>query len=130
MYNLTSVEGWYSANGLVVSNCDCVHMPSAEVIEPQDPMEIFRSMDAAGLKKAGWSQADVAAINDGADLFQVTNARRSLRDVQVAGRQLQVTNVGTSKRRPVRLTPDSIAELAGGDREEQIRLLRAHRYLI
>jgi hypothetical protein len=110
--------------------CDCVHMPAAEVIDPQDPMDLFGQMDAAGLKKAGWSKADVAAINDGADIYAVTNARRGLRDVQVAGRQVQATTVGTSKRRPIRLTPDSIADIAGNDRAEQIRLLRAHGYIL
>lgn len=109
--------------------CDCVNMPAAEVIEPQDPLDLFRSMDAAGLRKAGWSDGDVQAINAGADLNQVTNARRALQSTEIAGRKVQVTRVGTSRRRPIRLTPDAIAEIAGGDRAEQIRLLKVHGYI-
>jgi hypothetical protein len=122
--------------------CDCYHAPSSEVIKPQSPKAIFDSMDAGQLKKAGWSDADVRAIRDGADMFQVTNARRDLRSVTVAGRQVQTTGVGTTrralagsrlraagKRKAVRLTPESIYDIAGHDRDEALRLLRLHGYI-
>lgn len=110
--------------------CDCVNMPCAEVIEPQDPKAMFDAMSPQQLRKAGWSDADVQAINNGADLNQVTNIKKALLSTEVAGRQVQVTRVGTSKRRPIRLTPDSIAEIAGDDQAEQLRLLRVHGFIL
>lgn len=127
--------------------CDCVHVPAAEVIEPQSPEEIFAAMSDAELKKAGWSDADVSAIRDhGADIYQVTNAHQQLRSVTVAGQQLKATGAGVTrrglagqrlgarrKRGALRLTPASIySEAARLDwsRDELIRVLKLHGYLI
>lgn len=122
---------WYAANRGFRRHprCDCVTMPSAEVLKPQDPMKIFERMSPAELKKAGWSAADVNAINDGGDIYQVTNARRKLDSTTIAGRETQVTHVGTTRSRPIRLTPESVYQLAGGDRAEAVRLLRVHGYI-
>lgn len=136
---------WYSANAGFDRHprCDCLGLPAAEVIEPQSPRAIFESMSHDQLRKAGWGEADIKAINDGADLAQVTNARRGLRSVTVAGRQVQTTTVGTSRRslagararaagrrRVVRLTPEAIYEQAGSDRELALKLLREHGYIL
>jgi hypothetical protein len=140
---------WYAVNKGFQRHplCDCVHMPAAEVIEPQDPKDLFDAMSDQDLAKAGWSKASVRAIReDGADIFQVTNARRELRTLTVAGRQVQVSTVGVtkrgiagkrlgaSKRNPgVRLTPESIyaeAERLGWSRDETIRQLKRFGYIL
>jgi hypothetical protein len=126
--------------------CDCVHMPSAEVIEPQSPKALFDQMTPDQLTKAGWSKADVRAINDGADIYQVTNARRDLSSMSVAGHPVQTTLQGTTRRglagrrlgagsgaRAVRLTPEQIyieAERLGWSRAETIRQLKRHGYIL
>jgi len=58
--------------------CDCYAVPAAEVVEPPSPKALFDAMDDVELREAGWSDADVKAIRDGADLYQVTNARRAM----------------------------------------------------
>lgn len=127
-------------------HCDCVHMPAAEVIKPQSPKALFDAMSPAELKKAGWSEADVRAINDGADIYQVTNARRGMRSMSVAGREVKTTLQGATRRglagkrlgaakgaRAVRLTPEQIyaeADRLGWSREETIRQLKRHGYIL
>lgn len=122
--------------------CDCIGLPAAEVIEPQSPKAMFDEMDDAGLKKSGWSDADVKAIRDGADIYQVTNARRELHSVSVAGQQLQATRVGTTKRglagkrlgkRGIRLTPASLYSEAGRlgwSRDELLNQMKRHGYIV
>jgi hypothetical protein len=103
-------------------------MPSAEVIEPQSPKALFDGMSHDELRRAGWAEADIKAINDGADLYQVTNARRGLRSVEIAGRQVQTTTVGANRRKP-RLTPEAIYSVTD-TRDEALRLLRANGFIL
>lgn len=134
--------------------CDCVHVPAAEVVEPISPLAIFKSMSDEERRRAGWNGHDVRAIEDGADIYQTTNYKRALRTVHVAGRPVKTTLVGTTTRgfaggrlgarqtgvkgktdryrraRPLRLTPEQIYVEAGDDRGEALRLLRLHGYLV
>lgn len=153
VYNLTSAEGWYSANDLVVSNCDCVHLPTRRAQAAgikQDPQVIYDSLTPAERRAAGWTLADQKALAEGADLNQVTNARRGLHS---AGER-RFTTVGTSRRalyggydidpetgqltklprgqkkRAPRLSVDQIFIEAGDDRDKAIRLLRQYGYLV
>ena len=113
------------------------------------------------------TRAQAKAIEDGADIGQVINARRGTQIVNFGGRLIQVTTEGTTSRglafrvlsqrgtttvdagfadritragretrrvtqtvaRAPRLTPESIYRLAGNDRQEAIRLLKAHGYI-
>lgn len=120
VYNLTSSEGWYSANGLIVSNCDCTHVPAnreqwRQSARFHDPRQVYDSLSVAERQRAGWSLADQRAIAEGADLIRVTNMRG-------------VTSTGT-RRSLGRLTPDQIYRQAGNSRDEAIGLLRANGYL-
>jgi hypothetical protein len=140
---------WYAYNRGFERHpqCDCIHMPAAEVIEPQSPLAVFNAMTDAELKKAGWNTSDVRAIReDGADIYQVTNAHRELRSVSIAGQQLKATGFGASRRslagkrlgaggkqKAIRLTPESIykeARRLGWSRDETIRVLKLHGYII
>lgn len=125
---------WYAANSGFARHpqCDCVMMPAAEVIEPESPMAVFNAMTDDELRKAGWNAADVQAIReDGADIYQVTNAHRGLRSVTIAGQKLKATTVGRSRAK-IRLTPESIyseSRRLGWSRDETIRVLKLHGYI-
>jgi hypothetical protein len=182
VYNLTSREGWYDADGIIVSNCDCVHIPAAEDIRDEvrtDPTQYFDSLTEAQ-QDAAFTRAGAQAIRDGADIAQVVNARRGaagigyaagrlteaektmlrggrqrghLERASVFGQDLFVTTEGTTTRgaagvrlgaretgrktngsryrvaRAPRLMPESIYEIAGGNRDEAIRLLKRNGYI-
>lgn len=122
--------------------CDCVHIPAAVSAEPISPREVYDSLSDAERAKAGWSGHDQRAIDDGADLAQVTNARRALKSVQIAGRTTQTTTVGRTRRGlagkrlgkgAVRLTPESIYLEAGREhwtREQTLQQLKRHGYIL
>jgi hypothetical protein len=114
--------------------CDCVSAPASTGVQPESPRALFDAMTPEQRRKAGWSEADAKAIDDGADLYQVTNARRDLRSVSVAGRQVQTTGHGSGRKKgSIRLTPESIyseAQRLGWSRDETIRALRLHGYIL
>lgn len=134
--------------------CDCVHIPAREALAGDlttNPNAYFDSLTAAEQDRI-FTKAGAQAIRDGADISQVVNARAGmstaqinpltgrsvgrLQTVDVYGRRAYITTTSTTKRgrayrpRSVRLMPESIYDLAAGDREEAIRLLRLHGYLI
>lgn len=63
--------------------CDCVHVPSTRAAVARqeglvhDPYEYFESLSEAEQDRT-YGAASAAAIRDGADLFQVVNARRGM----------------------------------------------------
>lgn len=145
VYNLTSVEGWYSANGLIVSNCDCRHIPATEDVAGDlttDPRKAIEQGQVTGL-----SRADTRAIiDDHADVGQVINSRRGMtsagttlegttrrgfagKRLQAAGDSFTGERTGRYRRATQRLRPEAIYQQAA-TREEAQALLRAHGYLI
>ena len=101
--------------------CDCRHIPTSENVAGDlttDPKALFRAGQITDL-----SVAEREALDEGADLAQVVNARR--------GRQGITTSEGATRRRgqPARLTPAGIQRAAGANRELRLRLLREHGYL-
>jgi hypothetical protein len=135
---------WYrwSAGFKRHPQCDCVHIPAAVSAEPTSPREVYYSLTDEERRKAGWSGHDQRAIEDGADLAQATNYRRALKSVSVAGRPIQATRVGTTKRAlagkrlgrgDVRLTPESIyaeATRLTWTREQTLDELKRHGYIL
>lgn len=107
--------------------CDCIHVPAREDVAGDirtDPNAWFKSLSRAEQDKQ-FTKAGARAIRDGADIFQVVNARRGafgltpagaritaeerrallggrdrgqLQAVDVFGRQLFVTTEGTTPR--------------------------------
>lgn len=110
--------------------CDCFHVPVYGTSYPsaKSGIELFRSGQIRGMSKA-----DVQAVKDGADLNQVVNARRGMSSA--SGRK--VTTEGTTRRGysgqllrgNTRLMPEQIYKEAAGNRQEAIRLLRAHGFI-
>jgi hypothetical protein len=128
-------------------SCDCVHQIATEVTDPPSPREVYDSLTDDERRTAGWSGFDQRAIDDGADLFQVTNYKRALKTVSIAGRPVRTTThgagrrslagkrLGATRRNPqvTRLTPEAIyldADRLGWDRDETIRVLMRHGYIL
>lgn len=146
VYNLTSSEGWYDANGLIVSNCDCVMIPVQNWEAAHDEgyaSSFMEAFDAGNVR--GLSEADAQAIRDGADPARIVNATRgtgvpgitNAYATDLFGRRVKATRDATTKRsawrranptRLVRLRPESIYKYADS-REDAIRLLRLYGYL-
>lgn len=134
-------------------------LPTTAELEAQYP-DLTRAMRRdAGLvsQEDVFTTAGAEAIRLGADMNQVVNARSGMSTAQVGpsggfgrlgtqdvfGRQLSTTKTGTTSRGrfgaenakrarqlPVRLMPESIIQLAEGDRDEAVRLLRLYGYLL
>ena len=117
--------------------CRCSNRPLTRESEPQDPRELFDKMSPADQERT-FGVDGARAIRDGADPSRVVNARRGMSTttngrkarVNVFGREVfTTTELAKGRKAPVRLMPQSIYELAGGDRDEAIRLLRANQYI-
>jgi hypothetical protein len=107
-------------------NDDCVHIPASEDTANDlrtDPKAAFAAMDRTEQDRV-FTKAGAEAIRNGADMSQVVNARRGM---YVAGER-KFTTVA-ARRRP-RLMPEQIFREADGNRDEALRLLRLHGYLI
>ena len=123
-----------------------------------DPKAAFEAMTEAEQDRV-FTAAGAQAIRDGADMGQVVNARRGMETVGISKTRVNAqglvvnerhrtrvggtTTEGATRRgfagkrlgapsggRATRLMPESIYELADGNRDEAIRLLRLHGYLI
>lgn len=108
----------YSQGFLRHPNCDCVMLPTT-VAAPdlvQDPVELAKAGQVRGL-----SQADMLAIEQGADFGQVVNVRLRKAGLRQAGKVLA---------RRGKPTPEGIYAIAGDDRAEALRLLKLYGYLL
>jgi hypothetical protein len=100
--------------------CDCLHIPYT-VASPwagraiEDPEAAVETGQVTGL-----SAADRRALEDGADLGRLVNAKKT---------GLSIAGDGTRKRGR-RLTPEAIYKRAGNDRELALKLLRQNRYVL
>jgi hypothetical protein len=106
--------------------CDCRHIPA-----PDDAADDLRTDPAAYFKSLSRFEQDrvftatgAQALREGADIGRVVNARRGM--YTAGGRQFTHEAAG----RRARLMPEQIYREAKGDRDEAIRLLRLHGYLI
>lgn len=126
--------------------CDCRHIPASEGLGDDmllDPKAYFEGLTAAEQDRV-FTKAGAEAIRNGADVSKVVNARRGMTKSQ-SGRLVRdqygvyTTTEGTAaaaraarragRPAPVRLMPETIAELAHSQ-DEYLRLLRANGYLL
>jgi hypothetical protein len=117
-------------------HCHCTHIPVDENLDDYpatDPKAYYDSLsDAERIKTFG--KAGARAIDEGADMNQVVNARQGM---FTTGSGQLTTRAGTTKRglfgasQPggVRLMPEEIFKIAQ-NREDALRLLRQYRYII
>ena len=111
--------------------CDCRHIPTVENLAGDvttDPTAAFRTLTTEQQDRI-FTKAGAQALRDGADMSRVVNARSGMSSAQVGGRRLRTTTAGPRRRGMVRLMPESIYDLAGGDRKEALRLLQVHGYI-
>lgn len=141
VYNLNSSEGWFAANGIVVSNCDCLHAPVGSKDNRDSSRlnvrEYFDSLSTFDQDRT-FTKAGAQAIRDGADINQVVNARRGMSPASSPTRTTTegMTRRGFANRRTgplagsgsVRLMPEAIYALAS-DRDEILSLLRRFSYI-
>jgi hypothetical protein len=136
-------------------NCDCQTLPLREKDWPSvpTPAELFDRMPEAEQRRV-FTVAGADAIRSGADVGQVVNARRGMATAHMAGRTLQTTSEGTTRRglygsrmrraggefarfpghrysrvTTPRLMPEEILRIAD-NRAEQLRLLRRYGYIV
>lgn len=113
--------------------CDCVHVPAAEDVAGDvrtSAQDYVASLSEAEQDQV-FGKAGAQAIRDGADLGRVVNARRKGAIYTAGGRKFTreaTTRRGTGRR--VRLMPEQIYLEAGADRDEAIRLLKLHGYIL
>lgn len=96
--------------------CDCVHVPTT-LDNPGEGLTVDPSLDQI----TDLTDAERKALEEGADLSRVINARRG-------GYRGKMSTTELAKRGRARLTPDGIFAKAGS-REEALSLLREHGYL-
>ncbi|MER6603920.1 hypothetical protein [Streptomyces parvus] len=65
--------------------------------KPASPKELVAQMSDAQKRKT-FGEAGAKALNEGADIGQLVNARRGMESATVFGRKLQVTSEGTTRR--------------------------------
>lgn len=119
--------------------CDCRGIPASEAVAEDmtvDPYAYFESLSSAEQAKA-FGKNEAEAIREGADVFQVVNARRGMTPT---GR---FTREGTTGRgyfrwgseaggrgaRTRRLSVPEIVRRSGGDKATTRRLLREYGYI-
>lgn len=133
-------------------------LPTAAELNAQHPDLTVKMRREGGLysQEDIFTEAGAKAIRDGADISQVINARRGVTTAAINqrgwipkgrmirteafGRGIFTTTEGVTKRgrgrksmgsgRPFRLMPESIYEIAGGDRAEAIRLLKLYGFIV
>lgn len=118
--------------------CDCTHVPTMVTDQAEafaeglidDPYEAFNRMSEAEQNRV-FTNAGAQAIRDGADMYQVVNARRGMKY------RGAFTTEGTTKhgwagqilrRGQKRMTPETIYRL-NPNREQAIEALRAQGYI-
>lgn len=133
--------------------CDCGMEPMTddEWRQTKTPEDLFRHMSPEEqLKRLGPN--GVKALEAGADLGQIINARRGMATAVTGRGPMKVTTEGTTKRgigakamgaefvkepgkryarsKSARLMPETIFKLAGDNREHQIAMLKRYGYIV
>lgn len=132
--------------------CDCGMEPmtDAEWKQTSTPEDLVRQMSPEEQRKR-LGPKGVKALEAGADLGQIVNARRGMATAVTGRGPLKVTTEGTTKRgiggkalnsgfekqpgkkyeraKEARLMPETIFKLAGDNREHQIAMLKKHGYI-
>ncbi|MEU6944286.1 hypothetical protein ABZ957_03425 [Streptomyces sp. NPDC046316] len=124
---------------------------------PVDAKDVYDQMSEQQRKRT-FGEAAVKAIDEGADIAQVVNARRGMASAVVYGQKILKTTEGVTRRgiagqrlrdfqkaggqrfdaetaararsRRPRLMPEEIYKQADGNRDHAVRLLRFHGYIV
>lgn len=144
-------------HGLTTNPDDYFHsLPTAAELDKRYPDMTVKMRKEAGVysQEDIFTAKGAQAIRDGADIGQVVNARRGMQRAQLFGHDAYVTLEGTTRRgfaysqlaggregdrrtrgeryfrttRP-RVMPETIYQLADGDRDEAVRLLKRNGFV-
>lgn len=156
---LAGREYSFSEGFLRHPRCDCTMAPRrpGDTWELATPTSLYEAMNETQQRRA-FGAAGVQAINEGADMGQIVNARRGMTTATRYRRTVQATTEGTTRRglygrqrakfqkaagvrfgedtkgraraTAVRLMPEEIYRLADGDRDHAIRLLKKNGYIV
>ncbi|WP_313812997.1 hypothetical protein [Glutamicibacter sp.] len=129
--------------------CDCRHIPVDEALAGEmtvDPYSYFKSLSGADQDKY-FTKAGAQAVRDGADIFQVVNARQGVYSTKGGALatytgttrrgywgSLQETRNRKGKERygvatRERLMPEEIYKRTKGNREQTLRMLEDYGYI-
>jgi len=99
VYDLNSAEGWFSANGLIVSNCQCYGVPATKARPGRrtDPLGFFNGLSRAEQDRR-FGVGGAEAIRSGGDISQVVNAGRSIQTLDAYGQKVVATLEGTTRK--------------------------------
>ncbi|MEU1293052.1 hypothetical protein ABZ439_11560 [Streptomyces sp. NPDC005840] len=110
---------WYrwNASFLRHKRCQCYGVPatSARRGRTTDPMSFFRGLSQAEQNRR-FTAGGAQAIRDGADIYQVVNASRSVTTLDAYGRRVAATLEGTTRRGSFYQQMRREAELRSGQR--------------
>lgn len=110
---------WYRWNAGFARHkrCQCYGVPAtaARPGKPQDPMGFFNSLSKAEQDRR-FGAADADAIREGADIYQVVNAHRSVKVLDSYGQKVVATLEGTTRRGSFYQDMRREAELKTGQR--------------
>lgn len=115
-------------------NCRCVHEPTSKPMSEgmfDDPYKLFESLSKQE-QDLRWGKANAEAIREGADIFQVTNARKGMTKTRMFTTQGTTRGYASTLLKPGqrRLTPEAIYRQANGNRVKARDLLTEHGYLL
>lgn len=139
-------------------NCDCTAVYTAHPENGMltDPTAYLNELDDQQLAHALGGESYARAYRDGADLYQLVNAQKSIRSAQIYGRRIRYTTEGVTKRgfagrrmidagyakafvknggrymkvdRP-RLMPETIYEICAGDPIKAQRMLYNYGWIL
>ena len=126
------------------AHCRCTHVPSAEAVAGsvgQDPYQLFNALAEVDQNRI-WTTAGAQALRDGADIYQVANAKFRPQPRGPRKRNARFTREGAGRRgfyrtstefgrqNKRRLTVDEIYRRAGGSRTRAIKGLEDYGYII
>ena len=109
--------------------CSCGMVPAGRGADglTASPRDLFDQLTPAE-QDHRYTKAGAEAIRLGADMGRVVNARRGMSTTVLFGEEVSTTSA-LRERGMVRLMPETLLQLAGGDRDEAVRLLTLHKYL-
>lgn len=114
--------------------CRCEHVATDKAHSDDlfdDPYKVFESLTEED-QNARWGEHEAQAIRDGADIYQVTNARRGMvpSGMFTTEGMARGHSKGLLKDGQRRLTPEGVYKLSKGNRETALGMLKEHGYIL
>jgi hypothetical protein len=102
-------------------HCRCLNVAETADVGAPSPQTLYDGMSQRERERA-FTVAGAQAIEHGADIGKVVNARRGM-TTTVFNQQKLLTTTSGARRGQIRLMPEAILQLSGGDRDLAVDLL-------